>query len=462
MEKHPNPFDDFLKQALKGHQLVPPENAKKAFLKEASTVIPTRKSWNYWYYLPILILFISGIVAVLNYQSNDEITPSAPLVIENVPATSITDSSYSASPSPSTSSEFSKPLYESKTASPTLGVDKKPESERKSFNATPNLMAGTNTDTLELKVSSGEASQNLVLPAPSFQNNPGGNDILLAKTTSSGLSLDSLSITGSGIADTVAQQVSQASEIISPLSGSERAGTPIPSRTKPTSYFTAGVYYLPELMFNTLEDSKFVNNFGFEAIFYRGQISIRTGAGISVSKGISKNSVEYNDYLGTYNKLDSITFIFNEPEHNFIPNLFISREKVWDSESKLDSSSIVKRYTYLQIPLILGFDFWQKGRFTTGVRVGTIMSVLLNSHQLSEDYNPGDNQVVGVNMITPEQVKINWQAIGGINVSVGLRKNIYLEIEPQAKYYYQSIYEKSDITKKPWSVGVRAAFRYIF
>ncbi len=40
MEKHRNSFDDFLKEALKGHQLVPREKAKKAFLEEASADIP--------------------------------------------------------------------------------------------------------------------------------------------------------------------------------------------------------------------------------------------------------------------------------------------------------------------------------------------------------------------------------------------------------------------------------------
>ena len=154
-----------------------------------------------------------------------------------------------------------------------------------------------------------------------------------------------------------------------------------------------------------------------EGTFYRGPVSIRTGAGISISKGITENAVQYNDYLGTYNKLDSITFIYNESSHDFMPNLYMSEEKVWDSIPKVDSTNVVKRYTYLQIPLVLGFDFWQRGRITVGVRIGTVMSVLLDSKQLSGPYNPGENQVVGIDGITPDRVSINWQAIGGLNAS---------------------------------------------
>ncbi|NTV83420.1 MAG: hypothetical protein HGA23_03840, partial [Bacteroidales bacterium] len=226
--------------------------------------------------------------------------------------------------------------------------------------------------------------------------------------------------------------------------------------------FATGIYYLPEMMYNTLEGSKFLNNFGIDAIFYKGPVSIRTGAGISISKGITTNSVDYNDYLGAYNKLDSISFSFNEELNNFEPTLYMSSEKVWDTVQKSDSTDIIKRYTYLQVPLVLGFDFWQKGRFSLGVRVGTIMSVLLKSNQLTGTYDPGENQVVGINTLTPGQVSVNWQALGGISASAILSRRICIEIEPQAKYYYGSIYEKSGNVKKPWSVGIRAAILYKF
>ena len=87
---------------------------------------------------------------------------------------------------------------------------------------------------------------------------------------------------------------------------------------------------------------------------------------------------------------------------------------------------------------------------------------MLQSEQLSGVYDPGENLVLSINNITPDQVSINWQAIGGLNASVALSKSLYFEFEPQAKYYYQSIYEKSGYTRKPWSIGIRAAVVYKF
>jgi hypothetical protein len=226
--------------------------------------------------------------------------------------------------------------------------------------------------------------------------------------------------------------------------------------------FAAGLYYLPEVMFNTVEGNKYVHNTGIDAIFYYGLISIRTGLGVSVSKGITENSIQYNDYLGAYNKLDSITFTYNEEINNFEPSVYTSSEKVWDSIEQSDSTEIVKRYAYFQVPLVLGFDFWQKGKISIGVRVGTIMSVLMNEKQLTGAYDSGENLVVGMSQLTPSQVNLNWQAVGGFAASAALTEKLYLDIEPQVRYYYGSIYEKSGNVKKPWSVGLRLAAVYKF
>ena len=77
---------------------------------------------------------------------------------------------------------------------------------------------------------------------------------------------------------------------------------------------------------------------------------------------------------------------------------------------------------------------------------------------MTEDYDPGKKKVIRINNITPEQVSLNWQFMGGINVSVRLTKNLLFEIEPMGKYYFNSVYEKSEITRKPWSIGIRTAF----
>ena len=73
-------------------------------------------------------------------------------------------------------------------------------------------------------------------------------------------------------------------------------------------------------------------------------------------------------------------------------------------------------------------------------------------------YDPGKDRIVTINNITPDRIHLNWQAIGGINVSFRLSGRFSIEVEPEVRYYFNSVYESSELTKKPWSVGIRTAF----
>ncbi len=218
-----------------------------------------------------------------------------------------------------------------------------------------------------------------------------------------------------------------------------------------------GIYYTPEWMFNTLEGTKFVNNFGIEGTFHFGKFSVRTGAGISVGQGTNELAVEYNDFLGEYNKLDSMDFTWNDPTKEYLPTFYMSQQDVWDSLLKLDYPKVIKRYTYLQVPLVMGYDFWQSGKISVGIRIGPVMSILLATKQLSEDYDPGKKRIISINDIAPEQVSLNWQVLGGLNAAFRITEKLHIEFEPNARYYFNSVYEKPANNAKPWSIGIRAA-----
>jgi hypothetical protein len=464
MEKHPHPFDEFLKEALKGHQLAPPEEAKKAFLKEASAIIPARKGWLKWYYIPILVILISGTIAFIYFRDNIDPGTSSENVAESIKSAQNTNPDVNPtaiSSSPTTSIPASKANNEPVMASLSAPAETRIISDSQTVSYVPELSVDNTSDITRPEIVANVIPNEPVAPEPTYNTISSQSENLNSATTTSRMEMDSLAASPGPGADTT-NMIQMASDMPSSNSPADNPEPGNAAKEKPSLYVAASAYYLPEWMFNTIEGDKYVNNYGIECIFYRGLVSIRTGAGISMSKGITENAVSYNEYLGTYNKLDSVTFIFNESSHDFLPNLHMSEEKVWDSSTKLDSTSVLKRYTYLQIPLVLGFDFWQQGRFTIGVRVGTIMSVMLNSKQLSGVYDPGENIVTGIARLSPDHVSINWQAIGGISGSARLTKSIFFEIEPQAKYYYQSIYEDYGSAKKPWSVGLRTAFIYKF
>lgn len=221
---------------------------------------------------------------------------------------------------------------------------------------------------------------------------------------------------------------------------------------------SAGVSYMPEWMFNTYNDDKFVNNVGVEGTVHFGPFSLRTGVGLSITDGSDEINALTNPYLGTYKALDSIVFNWDAKHDKLVPVIYTTSTKAYDTSVHNNYTYNKKRYTYLQVPLVLGYDFWQNKWLSLGVRAGAVMSILLKTENISSTFESGQDRIVTINSITPGRILVNWQETGGIDASFRLSPRLSIEVEPDLKYYFNSIYESPGTIKKPWSFGVRTAF----
>ena len=220
----------------------------------------------------------------------------------------------------------------------------------------------------------------------------------------------------------------------------------------------AGIYYMPEWIFNSLDRDKYVNNFGAEGIFRFGPFSIRTGIGLSITKAYNELVIETKPYLGSYQAVDSMTFHWDSRHYYLIKTVYASRRDVFDTALHYNYYTREMQYTYLQVPLIMGYDFLTTRWVTLGVRVGAVMSVLLQSKVLTTAFEAGKDKVVLINDISPERIHLNWQAMTGINASLGSTHRFILEIEPNLRYYFDSVNEKLGPADKPWSFGLQTSF----
>jgi len=214
---------------------------------------------------------------------------------------------------------------------------------------------------------------------------------------------------------------------------------------------------MPEWIFNSLDKDKFLNNFGAEGIFRFGPYSIRTGVGLSITKAYNEMIVETNPYLGSYHALDSMTYHWDSRHYYLIPTVYTTLKDVFDTALQYRYFSHEMQYTYLQVPLILGYDFWEKKRFSLGVRVGAVMSVLLKTRELTSEFDSGKDKIILINDISPDRIHLNWQAMAGINSAFRLSRRFVFELEPNIRYYFDSVNEKLSLTNKPWSVGIRTS-----
>lgn len=239
-------------------------------------------------------------------------------------------------------------------------------------------------------------------------------------------------------------------------------------KKKPDSYMLQnrylGISYRPGFMWNIIEHEKFVHSIGIEwqSRFFGGNYVLGTGIGVSRTKGYYEYAINYNEFLGSYQRLDSISFNWNPREFTMQQTYYTSPQSVHDTAVKTNYSKLQRDFVYLQLPLIMGYDFVRQKEYSIGIRFSPILSVLMSKKPVEFVYDAGLDKVVQINRITPDRVSTNWQLTTGINLSRRITDNLQIEIEPGFTYYFNSVYEKPQVSSRPYGASVRIAIGFIY
>jgi hypothetical protein len=225
-----------------------------------------------------------------------------------------------------------------------------------------------------------------------------------------------------------------------------------------------GLYYKPGLMWNIIENEKLTHSFGVEwqSRFFSGNYILGTGIGMLRTTGYYEYAVNYNEFLGTYQRLDSISFLWNPREFSMQQTYYTTEETVHDTAIKTGYHKLYRDFVYLQIPIVMGYDIVRKEKYSIGIRFSPILSVLMSKKPVDFQYEAGLDKVIQINRITPDRVRTNWQLNTGLNFSRRISKNIQLEIEPGFTYYFNSVYEKAKVSSRPYGASVRMAIGIIY
>ena len=455
------PIDRLFRRSLTDYRVPPSEERRAAFIREAAGTQKSGQGY-FWWILGAVVLILTVVgtaVFVVGNRSKpkpvivSEVRDSRPLTL----AHEVSNSQKQLSPAPViadnkkpvTTSSGLKTTNQPINPSPALAIKTSPEVPLPGGTSLPNadnpVPVVASTIAAETQIPVNAATSEQLPPVPALSENTQTREQV------PGTSADALN--GKGYK-------SDQDTIIIPGRSSRQAGDKRTNSLPKKWNISLDANYTPEWMFNTLNGDKFANNMGVEGTFHFGRYSIRTGAGLSITTGSNEMLVQSNPYLGNYNALDSISFTWDH--YVLVPTYYTKSTNVYDTTYNYTYSYNKKRYTYLQIPLVLGYDFWQNEWLSLGIRAGAVMSVLLKSDNLSETYDPGKDRIVTINNITPDRIQMNWQAVGGINAAFRLSRRFSIEVEPQARYYFNSVYESSELTKKPWSIGLRTAFVITF
>jgi len=230
-------------------------------------------------------------------------------------------------------------------------------------------------------------------------------------------------------------------------------------------YFSIGAYITPEFIF--YPDDSIPNNqsYNFDlsvSYHFSNYYFIQTGLGISFSNDDGKYTIDYEryDYMGSYEDVYDVTF--DTTLQGIIPIYHTKTVDVYDSVRHISISQTKNRYTYLQIPLLFGYNF-SKNKMTYSVKGGPSLSVLLFDNIPDANLQDEHIKIIRINQKMPIRIQTNWQFLVNFGFNYRFSDKFSISMEPSLRYYIKSVYEKKYITTKhPFSVGLRTGVIYKF
>jgi len=222
-----------------------------------------------------------------------------------------------------------------------------------------------------------------------------------------------------------------------------------------------GMFFTPAVSFYPDDSIQNQSSYTFDvsAKWMKNEFFIESGLGLSFSSDDGKYDIDYNKYLGSYDDVYNVTYD-TSAGGDPIPTYYTNVVDVYDSVSSYKVEKTRNRYTYLQIPLYIGFHK-QVDRLGWFVKGGPIFSVLINEN--IPDPQNGNDLIVGLDPYMAARVNTNWQFAFSAGITYELSNKVSFALEPTFRYYMNSQYERTYIsTRHPYSIGLRTGLLFNF
>jgi len=222
-----------------------------------------------------------------------------------------------------------------------------------------------------------------------------------------------------------------------------------------------GFYFTPEVVFYPDDSIPNQRNYTFDVTgkWLKNEFFVESGLGVSFSSDDGRYAIDYEKFLGTYDDVYNVTFD-TTPGGDIVPIYHTNIVDVYDSISKFKIEQTKNKYTYLQIPVYIGFQK-QVNRFGWFIKGGPILSILIHENIPTPD--AGNDKIIDVDQQMPSRINTNWQLAFSAGLNYQLSDKVSIAIEPIFKYYLNSQYQRKYITTRhPYSVGLRTGLLFNF
>lgn len=206
--------------------------------------------------------------------------------------------------------------------------------------------------------------------------------------------------------------------------------------------------------------NKYWYTFDLRIFYQANRFSIETGLGIGFSKDNINFSYNYltNEIIDTYVYVDSAYF---DPITG-TTHYYTTTVNVYDSLPHSSSSFVEKKYTYLSIPVELGYEIIRKRNFCFGIKAGLTYYKEISLKETEPLIYHENSRITSLGTASCERRKEFVSLLAGIEFRWRMSDGLQFTAEPSYRYFLNQIYLADDKTKGSMSLGLRIGLRYNF
>jgi len=239
---------------------------------------------------------------------------------------------------------------------------------------------------------------------------------------------------------------------------------PLKTKVKIPQFYTLNLGISPELSLYRNGDGYSETNYWLNAgvTYHAGRFSVQTGVGLGYV-------FDHGNYRVNYKSKDSIGYFTSIISFIVTPgNIVVYTTKdipVYDSLQHVADDRAISRYTYLQIPLMLGYELVETNHFSLGIKAGPSVSFLIGSKEALPFIDYPNARLIRVENNSLSRVKMNWEIQAALDLEYRLVKNFSMYAQPYYKHYFKPFAtgeSTSSSPKDPYSIGIEFGVRFNF
>ncbi len=223
-------------------------------------------------------------------------------------------------------------------------------------------------------------------------------------------------------------------------------------------YFTLSAYFSPEVT----EYQRLASE-SRESSYYGGLALSYNTARFILQAGIEYSTFrDLGDYMVNMSTYDSVGFYHDVVGFEIDPNnpdsiIFETHTvAVWDSVQHHSHQQTNNRYTYLQVPLMIGYKAMQRGLFSAHIKAGPSFSFILNRKEPNLNFQMPGATINGIDNYTAPRLNTNIQLLVSVALQLQFTEKFGLLVEPTYRYYVNPVYDiNSEALKNPYGISIK-------